>query len=164
MSWDFSTDPQFQELAASGTDEIISTRLEPGADPIMEAQRRGSILLVIRMGNVDQEAPNTPPLDSVGQGNPMQCMMPPGMMPPGMPFTSRSHVLGAHAKLLIYSDGVFEIERPDGTMWQFPEFVEYVSGLLPKDESVIEPLLARVREIRGGDLLADDFSLLEVRL
>ena len=78
-------DPQFQELAAAGTEEIISTRLEPGADPLLEAQRRGSILLVIRMGNVDQEAPNTPPLDSPGpNGNPMQGLMPPGMMPPGM--------------------------------------------------------------------------------
>jgi hypothetical protein len=53
-------DPNFQELAAaSGPEEITSTRLEPGADPILEAQRRGSILLVIRMGNIDQEAPNT---------------------------------------------------------------------------------------------------------
>jgi hypothetical protein len=74
-------DPQFQELAAAGPLEISSTRLEPGADPILEAQRRGSILLVIRMGNIDQEAPNTPPLDNHG---PHGAMMPPGMMPPGM--------------------------------------------------------------------------------
>ena len=56
-------DPQFQEQAAT-TEEIVSTRLEPGADPIKEALRRGSILLVIRMGNIDQEAPNAPPLNS----------------------------------------------------------------------------------------------------
>jgi hypothetical protein len=75
-------DPQFQELAATGTDQIISTRLEPGADPLLEAQRRGSILLVIRMGNVDQEAPNTPPLESNNAGPGAMMMMPPGMMPP----------------------------------------------------------------------------------
>ncbi len=57
-------DPQFQDVAGTGTDEIISTRLEPGADPIQEALRRGSILVVLRMGNVDQEAPNTPPLNA----------------------------------------------------------------------------------------------------
>jgi hypothetical protein len=83
-------DPQFQELAATGIGEVISTRLEPGADPILEAQRRGCILLVIRMGNVDQEAPNTPPLDSRGSAGGMPHgmtapgMMPPGMVPPGM--------------------------------------------------------------------------------
>jgi hypothetical protein len=76
-------DPQFQELAAAGTEEIISTRLEPGADPLLEAQRRGSILLVVRMGNVDQEAPNTPPLDMPGpHQSAMQGMMPPGMAGP----------------------------------------------------------------------------------
>jgi hypothetical protein len=81
-------DPQFQELAATGTEEIVSTRLEPGADPIKEAMRRGSILLVIRMGNMDQEAPNTPPIDAPPPGGaPHVPMMPPGqpmMPPPGM--------------------------------------------------------------------------------
>jgi hypothetical protein len=77
-------DPQFQELAATGTDEIISTRLEPGCDPILEAQRRGCILLVIRMGNVDQEAPNTPPLDGPAPNAAETSMVPPGMVPPGM--------------------------------------------------------------------------------
>jgi hypothetical protein len=61
-------DPQFQDVAGTGTDEILSTRLEPGQDPIQEALRRGSILLVIRMGNVDQEAPNTPPLSAPAPG------------------------------------------------------------------------------------------------
>lgn len=80
-------DPQYQELAGTGTEEILSTRLEPGADPIAEALRRGSILLVIRMGNMDQEAPNTPPLGNPG---PAPQMPPPGMgmgpAGPMMPF------------------------------------------------------------------------------
>jgi hypothetical protein len=82
-------DPQFQELAGTGTEEILSTRLEPGADPIAEALRRGSILLVVRMGNMDQEAPNTPPLNAPGpnaQGPNMGIGgMGQGMPPPGMP-------------------------------------------------------------------------------
>src|SRR5205823_3424158 len=77
-------DPQFQELATAGIEEIISTQLPPGADPPLEAQRRGCILLVIRMGNVDQEAPNTPPLESQNPQPGPTSMMPPGMMPPGM--------------------------------------------------------------------------------
>ncbi|MEZ6143196.1 MAG: hypothetical protein R3B84_21740 [Zavarzinella sp.] len=54
--------PQFQDLADVGTPEVISVRLEPGTDPIAEARRRGDILLIVRMGNIDLEAPNTPPL------------------------------------------------------------------------------------------------------
>jgi len=72
-------DPQFQDVAGTGIDEIVSTRLEPGADPIQEALRRGSILLIIRMGNVDQEAPNTPPLGAVSPLHPLA----PGVGPHG---------------------------------------------------------------------------------
>jgi hypothetical protein len=57
-------DPLFQEVAVTGIEEISSTRLPPGVDPICEALRRGCILLVIRMGNMDQEAPNTPAIDA----------------------------------------------------------------------------------------------------
>ena len=74
-------DPNFQDVAGSGTEEIISTRLEPGADPIHEALRRGSILVIIRMGNVDEEAPNTPPLTMPAPGGPP----PAGARPPNAP-------------------------------------------------------------------------------
>lgn len=65
-------DPQFQDVASTGTDEILSTRLEPGADPIQEARRRGSILLIIRMGNVHQELEHSPPLNAPTSGQPGQ--------------------------------------------------------------------------------------------
>ncbi|CAN5513078.1 hypothetical protein BH10PLA2_BH10PLA2_14880 [soil metagenome] len=57
-------DPQYQDLATVGPDEVVSSRLEPGVDPLAEAQRRGNILLVIRLGNIDLEAPNTPAMDA----------------------------------------------------------------------------------------------------
>ena len=46
-------DPEFQELALAGVETLVSTRLDPGVDPIVEADRRGSILAIIRMGNKD---------------------------------------------------------------------------------------------------------------
>lgn len=48
-------DPEFQELALAGVETLVSTRLAPGVDPIAEADRRGSILAVVRMGNKDLE-------------------------------------------------------------------------------------------------------------
>jgi len=77
-------DPQFQELATTGPDEVVSSRLEPGVDPILEAKRRGCILAVVRVGNIDLEAPNTPPMNAPSpymlRGAPP---MPPGGMGPG---------------------------------------------------------------------------------
>ena len=56
-------DPQFQNPIGTGPEELISTRLEPGVDPVAEAHRRGNILLIVRLGGVDLEANNSPPLD-----------------------------------------------------------------------------------------------------
>ena len=49
-------DPEFQELTLSGVETLVSTRLDPGVDPIAEADRRGSILAIVRMGNKDFRA------------------------------------------------------------------------------------------------------------
>jgi hypothetical protein len=83
-------DPAYQDLTAAGPDEIVSSRLEPGVDPVAEAQKRGSVLAIFRLGNIDLEAPNTPAIDSPPGGVPMggpprPGMMPPGVVPPGSP-------------------------------------------------------------------------------
>jgi len=50
-------DPDFQGPALAGIDTLVSTRLDPGVDPIVEADRRGSILAIIRLGDKDIEMP-----------------------------------------------------------------------------------------------------------
>jgi hypothetical protein len=49
-------DPEFQPLAIAGVEELVSTRLDPGVDPIVEADRRGAIMAIVRMGNKDLQA------------------------------------------------------------------------------------------------------------
>jgi hypothetical protein len=81
-------DPMFQDLAVGGPDEVVSSRLEPGVDPIKEAQRRGSIMLVVRLGNIDLEAPNTPAMDAPSPYCPPGAqapVAPPGIAIPAMP-------------------------------------------------------------------------------
>jgi len=88
-------DPEFQELALAGVETLVSTRLDPGVDPIVEADRRGSILAIVRLGNMDLEIPGgglegqameaepvsyQQPID--GAPMPDQAMMPP---PLGVP-------------------------------------------------------------------------------
>src|SRR5262245_46345540 len=50
-------DPRYQERAGSGVETRVSTRLEPGVDPILEADKRGTILLIVRLGAIDLETP-----------------------------------------------------------------------------------------------------------
>jgi len=69
-------DAEFQELALAGVETLVSTRLDPGVDPIIEADRRGSILAIIRLGNKDLQIPGG---DGVGLSG-----MPLGVGPDGM--------------------------------------------------------------------------------
>ncbi len=78
--------PEFQELALAGVETLVSTRLEAGKDPIIEATRRGAILAIIRLGNKDLQLPSAA---QGGEGNGVtatgyHCPMPcPGGCPMG---------------------------------------------------------------------------------
>lgn len=62
-------DPAFQDFAAlGGLDEIVSTPLEPGADPVAEAQKRGTILAIVRMGSIDLENKYSPTMTAPPPG------------------------------------------------------------------------------------------------
>jgi len=74
-------DPKYQELAVAGVETLVSTRLEPGVDPILEADKRGTILLILRVGAIDLEMTNTGA--SVVTGPVTTTVVPPGAMPPG---------------------------------------------------------------------------------
>ena len=71
-------DPEFQGEVISGIDTLVSTRLEPGLDPIIEADRRGSILAIVRLGNKDIELTAAVYANGGAPG-----MMGPGGMGPG---------------------------------------------------------------------------------
>jgi hypothetical protein len=91
-------DAKTQSQAATGIEELVSTRLEPGVDPIAEAHRRGHILCVIRVGGILLDTPNSPALDAPSpfappKGHGMAPQMDAGMamqqpMLPGLPGVS----------------------------------------------------------------------------
>jgi len=64
--------------------------------------------------------------------------------------------------LYIYSDGVYEVTQPDGAMWSFDEFKDYLQHINPKENSRIDQLYAHVQNLHGSESLDDDFSILEL--
>lgn len=86
-----------------------------------------------------------------------------GMLPPGMPFEAAEAAVEPGARLLVYSDGAFEVERPDETFWPHSEFVEYVAGLAGADD-LPDRLYEHARSLGRRAVLADDFSILDIRL
>ena len=84
---------------------------------------------------------------------------------PDLEFETASTSLGAFAKLCIYSDGVYEIERVDKSMWPFNEFIEFMKKG-PHDapnDSKMDRLIAYDREIQGREDFIDDCSIVELK-
>jgi len=74
-------DPKYQELAIAGVETLVSTRLEPGVDPILEADRRGTILMIIRIGAIDLEMPNPGATAPGFSTTAPATVLPPGSLP-----------------------------------------------------------------------------------
>ncbi len=88
-----------------------------------------------------------------------------GMVIGGMPETQYSKAttkIRPHDRLYIFSDGVYEITRPDGTMWSYDDLVEFLAAPGNPWESTIDRLLQHARRLGGSDSFADDFSIIEV--
>ena len=84
---------------------------------------------------------------------------------PDLEFQTNSTSLNAYAKLFLYSDGVYEIERIDKTMWPFNDFIEFMKQG-PHDhsgESKMDRLIAHDREIQGREEFVDDCSIVEIQ-
>jgi phosphoserine phosphatase RsbU/P len=83
---------------------------------------------------------------------------------PDLEFQTSSTPLNAFAKLYLYSDGVYEIERTDGSMWPFDDFVEFMKQG-PHDQagdSKMDRLIVYDREIQGREEFVDDCSIVEM--
>ena len=82
---------------------------------------------------------------------------------PGVSYAETSYPVPPGSSLLVFSDGVYEITQPDGTLWTLEDFTTAaIRGGQNKDGS-LNALLETVRSVRGEKLLEDDFSLVRIR-
>ena len=77
-------------------------------------------------------------------------------------FSAAVQPIAEGARLLLFSDGIFEIFKPGEAVGTWDEFVKELArpeilALRPQER------LRRAREMRGATALEDDFSLVEVR-
>jgi sigma-B regulation protein RsbU (phosphoserine phosphatase) len=50
-------------------------------------------------------------------------------------YRKKTHVAGENSRLYIYSDGVYEVEKPDGSMWWLKDFMEFLQHSGEPDRS-----------------------------
>ena len=95
-----------------------------------------------------------------GKGVPLQTHGSVIGVTPEMTYAAESIELPPGAELYLFSDGVFEIARPDGSYQLWEEFAQYVQEERPK----LEQIEKRMRELHGQAEFDDDFSLLQLRM
>jgi serine phosphatase RsbU (regulator of sigma subunit) len=81
---------------------------------------------------------------------------------PGVRYRAEESVLDAPARLYIFSDGVYEITKPDGEMLEFAAFEEALARPPAGGASELDELLAFAREAHGAPTLEDDFSIIKM--
>ncbi|MDD5204867.1 MAG: SpoIIE family protein phosphatase [Desulfobacterales bacterium] len=81
---------------------------------------------------------------------------------PDITYTSESVNLEMPSRLYIFSDGIFEIAKTDGTMWSFEEMKGFLEAPAMDETPEMDRLYSFVREMHGGEGLDDDFSMLKI--
>jgi Stage II sporulation protein E (SpoIIE) len=81
----------------------------------------------------------------------------------GVHFPAQSCRIPAGARLLIFSDGVFEIFRDEGAVWNLDACIAHMAALAERQGNVMDELLEHVYHLRGSPRLDDDFSIIDAR-
>ncbi|MBS0451742.1 MAG: SpoIIE family protein phosphatase [Proteobacteria bacterium] len=72
--------------------------------------------------------------------------------------------IGSPARLFVFSDGAYEIARPDGSMLDLPELMQTLAQPLEPGQSELDHVLRVAREVHGPGALEDDFTILKLTL
>jgi sigma-B regulation protein RsbU (phosphoserine phosphatase) len=72
--------------------------------------------------------------------------------------------LAGPARLFLFSDGAYEIMRPDGTLLEFADFEEVLTRAVPEGVSELEELLHFAQNVNGSKDLDDDFSIIKMTI
>ena len=83
-----------------------------------------------------------------------------GMTP--MNFRSDKVKVERGSKLYVFSDGVYEVEKPDGHTMSLDEFVAEIPKPARAGLSKVESMMAFSKDIQRSDSFEDDFSLCEI--
>ena len=88
---------------------------------------------------------------------------PVGILPDFL-YESEECTLAGPARLFLFSDGAYEIMRPDGNMLEFEDFEEVLTRAVPEGASELEELLHFARNFSGSKELDDDFSIIKMTI
>ena len=77
-------------------------------------------------------------------------------------YQSKIQEINTPARLFVFSDGVFDIIKSDGSIWGFSEFLEFMVQSFKADQSILDSLLSHAQQLSQKITFDDDFSFLEI--
>jgi sigma-B regulation protein RsbU (phosphoserine phosphatase) len=78
---------------------------------------------------------------------------------PGTVFARETAIVPDGSRLYLFSDGAFEVQRPDGTMMRLEDLLHFVSRPATDGQCDLDLLFHHLMQVRGGEALEDDFSI-----
>ncbi len=84
-----------------------------------------------------------------------------GVMP-DVAYKKNKHLVAEQTTLYIFSDGAYEVQKSDGSMWQFKEFADFMNKIKSDSQSRLDRLYQHVKNIGSLENFEDDFTIVEV--
>jgi len=104
------------------------------------------------------------PPEAGGDARPLQASGPCVGISPAALYRDAQCILRSPARLFVFSDGTYEIARPDGSMLEFSAFTEILARPIRDGQSELDRLLDFARDAHGPGALEDDFTIIKMGL
>ena len=104
------------------------------------------------------------PCEAAGEGRPLPANGPCIGISPAARYQEERCRLPSPARLYVFSDGTYEVGRPDGSMLEFSALAEALSRPVAGGASELDRLLECARDAHGPGVLEDDFTILKMTL
>jgi sigma-B regulation protein RsbU (phosphoserine phosphatase) len=77
-------------------------------------------------------------------------------------YISEKQIISEKNKLYVFSDGVYEIETANGSMWRFKEFTDFIKGLEAEKSSSMDMLIEHAKNLSNSQEFEDDVTIVEI--
>jgi sigma-B regulation protein RsbU (phosphoserine phosphatase) len=77
----------------------------------------------------------------------------------GTAFARETVMVPDGSRIYLFSDGAFEVERPDGTMMRLEDLLHLINRPATDGQCDLDALFGHLVQVRGGGAFEDDFSI-----
>lgn len=83
---------------------------------------------------------------------------------PDHKYFSQTCLVPEKSSLFVFSDGIFELEKQDGTQFTFEEFLDKFNNIYSHQETELDEVIQQLQKIQNRKEFDDDFSLVKIDL